>query len=202
MNEITCSGSLTYEETVEAQDVIWRTPKKPVMVGLIVAGLCALALLVLTLFVRFFPSLATDLNRGHPVKPLPVPMSFCIATLIFVALYPLLLMWTRHRGRKAFQEDKFLRSPSTYTLTQEAFVAEGEYGTSRILWTDFVRWRETPRLFLFYQTKWRAMVLPKRFLQDAEQEQLKAWLSEVNMANQAKPGQVSSEGTPPDAASD
>ena len=196
MNEIKCSGTITYEEILNAQDAIWKTPKKSYIVLLIIVGLCAFLLLVLTLLVRFFPTLVTDLNGGQPPKPLPFSIALPIGIIIFTVLYPATLFWTKRRGRKAFQEDKFLQSPSTYTLSQEAFAVEGDYGKSHIPWTDFVKWKETPRLFLFYQTKWRATVFPKRFLQQAEQERLKAWLSEVNMTSQKQPRQTSSDDKP------
>jgi hypothetical protein len=166
------------------------------MVVLIIVGLCAFLLLILTLFVRFLPSLVTDLNGGQPVKPLPFPISLLIAIVIFTVLFPAISFWNKRRGRKAFQEDKFLQSPSTYMLSQEVFAAEGNYGKTRIPWTDFIRWQETPKLFLFYETKWRAIIFPKRFLQHAEQEQLKAWLSEVNMAGQQQVRQISSDDKP------
>ncbi|MHC4694794.1 MAG: YcxB family protein [Planctomycetota bacterium] len=190
MNEIKCSGTITYEEVLDAQDAIWKTPKKSYIVILIIVGLCAFLLLVLTLFVRFLPSLVADLNGGQPVEPPPLPISILIAIIIFTVLYPTTLFWAKRRGRKAFQEDKFLRSSLRYTLSQEAFAAEGDYGKTRIPWTDFIRWQETSKLFLFYETKWRAHIFPKRFLQQVEQEQLKAWLSEVNITGQKQPQQI------------
>jgi hypothetical protein len=140
--------------------------------------LLAVFLLLIIAFINFFPTLAAEMNAGRPIS-LPFNMSFPVFIILFVLCYFFVSKWTKYSSRKAFQEDKFLQSASQYMLSKDLFIAEGKYGTTRIPWTDLVQWTETPKLFLFYEVKSRAIIFPKRLLQDAEHEQLRDWLSVV-----------------------
>jgi hypothetical protein len=198
MNEIFFSGQITYEELIEAHDAILKTPGKFYKFFLVLIASCVFLLLIMTMIVRHFPSFATDIiNGGHPVSPMPYNTSALLAILIIIVLFPILKAWNNRRGKKAFLEDKFRASADSYILSEKAFVCEGKYGKGCIPWRDFIRWQETPKFFLFYEAEYRAIVLPKRFLKESEQTQLKTWLSNITTNNQ----KVSSETAPHDASS-
>jgi hypothetical protein len=89
-----------------------------------------------------------------------------------VVLWLLLLGAMPYRNaRKALTTQSYARETITYTFTDEVISAAGPSVHWSIAWSAMIRMRETRSLFLFYHAPNLAVLVPKRFFQNASEMQ-------------------------------
>jgi hypothetical protein len=98
-------------------------------------------------------------------KHQPRPSSWATTLVLAVGFYAILLPWIRAAVLKRQYRQRQVKSMSV-VLAEEGVTWEvetvGGQHRSAVAWSGFVRIRETPEFFLFYPSRKRANVVPKR----------------------------------------
>ncbi|WP_345240653.1 YcxB family protein [Pontibacillus salipaludis] len=79
--------------------------------------------------------------------------------------------FNRHRAKKEFESDSIAHNEMTYTFSEEGVHQKVRRSDNYYEWSDFSSLEETPELFLLYVSKRKAIVLPKRFFKNKEQQE-------------------------------
>ncbi len=96
------------------------------------------------------------------------------AGLWSVLFLPALLLWVCYAtpyfaAKSLYKSSVNLHNPIHYSFSDDLVTQEMASGRAELLWSTFVRVRETPDLFLFYVQKHLAHPVPKRaFTSDQE----------------------------------
>lgn len=80
-------------------------------------------------------------------------------------------MFNRVRARREFSSDHLAQNEITYTFNEEGVHQKVRRSDTYFEWSDFSSFREYPELFLMYVSKRKAILLPKRFFEDREEEE-------------------------------
>jgi hypothetical protein len=91
-------------------------------------------------------------------------------TLLVTLGVQILVMQPRQMAR-IYQQQKDLSTPLEIEISDEAYAVAHQYGTSRIPWQDFVKWKEDSQMILLYRSDLMMSYLPKRFLAGEDQVQ-------------------------------
>ena len=92
--------------------------------------------------------------------------------LPFWAFFPHLLAFFQWRGNRALQ------GPMALTITDEGLAVRSQHSTVTHSWSAFVKYRETPNLFLLHSSSQVAVIVPKRALgDDADVQQFRQHLA-------------------------
>ncbi|WP_079478882.1 YcxB family protein [Halobacillus salinus] len=75
-----------------------------------------------------------------------------------------------HRSASEYKSDPTLRSAITYTFGEEAIKQEKGESTSYFGWNDILSVQEHRGMYLLYLSKYKAIVLPKRFFETEAQQ--------------------------------
>jgi hypothetical protein len=84
--------------------------------------------------------------------------------LFFLALYRFYLR--PYQIARSFDQNKELSSPFEMELTEEGYSISNSYGSGRIPWKDFAKWKEDKQIILLYRTDNMFNMVPKRLLHD------------------------------------
>lgn len=66
---------------------------------------------------------------------------------------------------RVFEQQKDLSAPFTVDLTDTGFEWRNEFGSSRIPWGDFVKWKENQEMVLLYRSDYTYYMLPRRIFE-------------------------------------
>lgn len=103
-------------------------------------------------------------------------------TVIYNALASIFFLWCRfsapRRLKKVYELQKN-RFAATMTLTPEGLDCELKDGSARgnHKWSGFENWLETKEMFLLFPNQLTFLILPKDKLNDAEQSEVRGWIS-------------------------
>jgi len=78
----------------------------------------------------------------------------------------------RFSAKKSLKTNKMLMATHTYTLTEDEISSFSENNSMNIKWNDLYDFRESKNHFLFYISNNQAFLIPKRFLNNNEQNLL------------------------------
>jgi hypothetical protein len=145
--------TFTQDDMITAQRAWWMgTARWQTFV--VMAGVIALCYLALVLAITWHAA-----ARARVVSCLvAVAGAVAITVIVFAIGY---LMAPR-RARRAFREHKALAGEFTFAWDAEAITINHALGSSRLPWTVFHGWLETPDILLLYQTRALFNMLPKR----------------------------------------
>jgi len=87
----------------------------------------------------------------------------------FLALYRFYLR--PYQVNRSYAQNKELSSPFEIELTDEGYGISNTYGSGKIPWKDFAKWREDDQVILLYRTDNMFNMIPKRLLQDETEAQ-------------------------------
>jgi len=87
----------------------------------------------------------------------------------FVALYWFVLRPAQIT--RVYKQHKELSSSFEMELTDEGYGIKNSYGTGKIPWKDFAKWKADKNIILLYRTDNMFNMVPKRLLQDDSQTQ-------------------------------
>jgi len=95
---------------------------------------------------------------------------------VLLGAFYLMLVPSAHRAtaRKALANDPSLRGPQSRSVDETGLHVRGAGFAQDFAWSDIVRVVETPDFFLFYYNKRAAHYMPKRVLDAAAIEQVRA----------------------------
>ncbi len=98
----------------------------------------------------------------------------------WLALYPILILgfialfWYVLRPAqiaRAYRQHKELSSLFEMELTDEGYSIKNDYGTGKVPWRDFAKWKADKKIILLYRTDNMFNMVPTRLLQDESQAQ-------------------------------
>ncbi len=67
---------------------------------------------------------------------------------------------------RMYNQQKDLSSPFEIELTEEGYNINNSYGSGRMPWKDFVKWKADEKIFLLYRNDTMFNMIPRRLLQD------------------------------------
>lgn len=105
------------------------------------------------------------LGTGRMELSTSVGIAMVIATLgafVVPAAVPLLTLPIVTKRR--FKQDAMLRKPLTVRWSETHYRVETDDTTNNLLWTDYAKWREDEKQFLFFLSDYNYQILPKRAL--------------------------------------
>ncbi len=105
-------------------------------------------------------------------SPFILPVPALLTALLFPAL--LGLMWFVLLPRQlshVFKQQKDLSAPFDMTLSDTEFLLQNDFGTSRMPWNAFTKWKEDGELFLLYRSDAVFQMLPERLLRSQDEIQ-------------------------------
>ena len=105
-----------------------------------------------------------------------IPFQVVIPLVVFVALFFVFLPMMAKRN---FKNNPSLHGEILYTFTDEQVELTGPNFESRMDWDKYLKVVETKEMFLLYQSKVMANLIPKRDLSDSEIESLRMLLRGV-----------------------
>ena len=122
--------------------------------------------------------LALALSRGRSFEG---PLWICLYVLLgLAALLALVLLSHLARqartARRLFRQDKSTHGEQTISWSDEGLAFRSAAGEGRIAWRDLYRWSEGRRTFLFWTSEQLCIYLPRRDLDAALTEDLRATL--------------------------
>ena len=92
-----------------------------------------------------------------------------------VIYYDPLRAW---RFKRDFPKAKTLQGEKTAVLGEESIYISGAFGESKINWTAFGKYAETPNLFVLFIPPRVFYMLPKRALSPADQDAIRQLLAQ------------------------
>lgn len=106
----------------------------------------------------------------------PEALATTLSLIVPVAIWALvffLFLWllTPWQMKRLFRQQKMLQVDFTTDITPEAIIVTSEYGTSRLPWADFHKYKVSSKLVLLYQSPVLYHVLPRRFFPSEEDYQ-------------------------------
>jgi YcxB-like protein len=72
------------------------------------------------------------------------------------------IFWQPVRWRRLYASHKLLQGTATYSWDEDRFMAKGEYGSSSIPWSKFLKFKENQNMFLLYVSRLQFFLIPKR----------------------------------------
>ena len=91
------------------------------------------------------------------------------------------LIYLRLRCKKIYRQQKNLSLPVEYLWDHEGIHVSNENSSGRMLWSDFVKYRENKYLFLLYQSDVMFNMLPKSaFLNEGQLNDFKECIKKIN----------------------
>ena len=100
----------------------------------------------------------------------------------FLALYRFYLR--PYQITRAYNQHKELSSPFEMKLTDEGYAITNSYGSGKIPWKDFAKWKEDKQIILLYRTDNMFNMVPRRLLNDETEAQ---YILEQLKLNNVKP---------------
>ncbi|MHB1036885.1 MAG: YcxB family protein [Pirellulales bacterium] len=122
-------------------------------------------LVIIVVLVFAVARLIAWLGRGAAATELPA-VSFIL--LFFAGCLAAGLARVPWRFRRLYRNYRAIQSPFTLEMTEEGFHATSEHGETRLGWDMFLKYKESARFFLLYQTTILFHILPKRLFVDAD----------------------------------
>jgi hypothetical protein len=153
---VTINGKFELEDVKAAQALHARTGRLVTWLGYLMLGIMILLLV---------GGLVLALMGSLPWTTILIP-AFFLGFLAFFQFYLRPYQITR-----AYNQHKELSSPFVMELTDEGYSLKNSYGSARIPWKDFAKWKEDQKVILLYRTDIMFNMVPKRLLQDDAQVQ-------------------------------
>jgi hypothetical protein len=92
-----------------------------------------------------------------------------IFLLGFLALFWFVLR--PYQITRSYKQHKELSSPFEMELSDEGYSIKNSYGSGKIPWKDFAKWKADKKIILLYRTDNMFNMVPRRLLQDESQAQ-------------------------------
>ena len=153
---VTIHGKYELEDLKAAQDLHAR-PGRWGMIGLYIV----LLLLVFILGMGVVSVILASASWQVILLPLVI--------LGFLALFWFVLR--PYQIARVYRQHKELSSDFTMELNDEGYKIENTYGTGKIPWKDFAKWKAGDKIILLYRTDNMFNMVPRRLLQDETQAQ-------------------------------
>ena len=118
------------------------------------AGYVILGVISLLALVSLFLALTGKTPWTGVIIPVLLPVFW---VLIQYVLLP-------RQVARVFAQQKDLSAPFEIGLDDEGFRLENQFGSSRVPWQDFAKWKQNGELLLLYRSDVAFHMLPKRFL--------------------------------------
>jgi hypothetical protein len=169
---IQLQGQYELSDFKKAQSLHARGGKLSTWVGYAVIGMIAVITLtgiVLALLGRF-------------------PWEFVTLPILLLAVWAFFqFVLIPYQLGRVFKQQKDLSAPFEIELTDEEFHFWNEFGSSRIPWGDFVKWKENAELLLLYRSDAAFHLLPKRLFPSGQAaDYVMSHLRAHNVPNTAK----------------
>jgi hypothetical protein len=75
--------------------------------------------------------------------------------------------WLRpYQITRSYNQHKELASPFEIELNEEGYSIKNSYGSGKVPWKDFTKWKVDDKIFLLYRTDTMFNMIPRRLLQD------------------------------------
>ncbi len=103
---------------------------------------------------------------------------------LYLLSYYVYLPWNT---RRIFLQQKEYAAPFEIEITPQALLAYSQYGYSNRPWADYRKWRQDEKLLLLYLSDVQYTVIPKRFLDDQQIEEIRAHLRENEVMDANRP---------------
>jgi hypothetical protein len=126
------------------------------------------------LLLAFLLGLFTFLVVGAVILAVQGRISWVLAIYpIFIAGFVALFWFVLRPAQIAriYRQHKELSSNFEMELTDEAYSIKNDYGSGRIPWKDFAKWKENDRMILLYRSENMFNMVPRRLLADDSQAQ-------------------------------
>lgn len=177
MDEINCRIKLTSADLAMAEKAM-ETGKnlKQLVISLIISLAVLSGFLGVGLW-KLYQIFQDGFSKAQLTRLWDEPISLC--TLLTIITVPPVLIWVykkRRQAREIFDKES---TEFTCRINNRKITFEEQNGILSIPWKDFIDRKETPELFLFYETDYRTRFLPKRFLSPEETEQVRKWFQEL-----------------------
>jgi len=159
---------LTERDLVEAQHLLLRaTFRNPVRLGLLAALWCGATVFVALLF-------RSDL-------PAALPAAFALAAFAAAAMVfglPVLIvhLLSPRAARRTLRLAPGLQGDLHYSWSETGFACDADAGSSLTHWAAYRRWLENEKLLLIWPGPKLYQVLPKRVLDPAQIDEIRAFL--------------------------
>lgn len=98
------------------------------------------------------------------------PAAFMIGTPL------LILIITYFSAKQNFNNDTLIQKDQTYTFDETGFQVVNENSTAKINWHDMFKCNELKHAFIIYSSPVKAFIIPKRFIQEPELNDLRLLL--------------------------
>jgi hypothetical protein len=101
-----------------------------------------------------------------------------LACVVPLAVLGALVLLGRFSRRRTYRKQRSLQGTHRFVLSDAGLAAESPHGSGEIRWSAFVRWEESPEIFLLYEADNLFHMLPKRWLggDEARLEELRGLL--------------------------
>ncbi|WP_444884560.1 YcxB family protein [Microbulbifer sp. PSTR4-B] len=80
------------------------------------------------------------------------------------------LVYLRYKCNKIYRQQKSLNLPAQFEWDREGISAINERGVVKIKWSDYVKWRESKRIIMLYQSDLIFNIIPKSSFENTDQE--------------------------------
>ena len=154
---IQIKGQYEFTDFKNAQTLHAQYGKLTTWVGYFAVGILALGTLtgiVLAVLGRFSWSDVTY-------------FTFPAIFIVILALFQFVIL--PRQMLRVFKQQKDLSYPFEIDLSDDGFEMRNEYGSSRVPWGDFAKWKEDANLLLLYRSDAVFQMLPKRLFQDNQE---------------------------------
>lgn len=153
---VTLKGKFELADLKAAQDLHARTNKFARWMIIILVG-------VLTLFI--ITGIVFALRNS-------ISWTFLIYPVFILGFLALYRYWLRpYQIARTYKQHKELASLFEMELTEDGYSIKNDYGSGKIPWKDFAKWKEDSRIILLYRTDNMFNMVPKRLLADETQAQ-------------------------------
>lgn len=92
-----------------------------------------------------------------------IALNACLAALVLLMIANYFL-FIPISTRRTYRKQKTLHRPYTYSWSETALMVANENGEWRVAWSDYLKWREDARIFIFYQAPRLFNMVPRRVL--------------------------------------
>jgi len=163
--------------TLQEEDFVhaYRPPPRSKRLSFRLLTSAALLLLAIILLLVTFPSARLAFSRS------PLLDGLLGAVILAAGLVAALLIAApglrRRAARSTLRDSPGMADPIDYTSDDEGFAVRTTYSQARYPWEQLWDWRETERIVLILPTPRNFYVVPKRALDEAALDRLRAHLA-------------------------
>ncbi|MUV37875.1 hypothetical protein JNUCC1_01681 [Lentibacillus sp. JNUCC-1] len=172
---VSAHGALSYEEFKQFQHYHLR------LVGLIGS---------ITTFVLFAPILFIMMRiifsdiLGMDLLLIEAVLAFILSLVGAVLVYLWFKLIIRYRSSSEYKSDQDIRNDVFYTFGDDGIHLNRTNSNKYYDWSDVRSIHELQEMYLLYVSKYKAIILPKRFLETDEQKQLLKQIIRRNITTQ------------------